>query len=114
VLWINWSIEKLVHQGKRKLRCWPTQLCIGPAAVLGDPRVASRRQRRISPRSSPIPHGSYQPTVNTHIARRFLPGSTETSLLADSTVRGFAISFFTSRRVASLNALFFLLGGITP
>lgn len=47
-------------------------------------------------------------------ARRFLAGPTEAALLADSTVRGFAISFFTSRRVASLNALFFLLGGITP
>jgi hypothetical protein len=47
-------------------------------------------------------------------ARRFLAGPTEAALLADSTVRGFAISFSTARKVASLNALLFFLGGITP
>jgi hypothetical protein len=33
---------------------WPAQLCIGPAGVLGDSRVASRRPRRIYKRSSSI------------------------------------------------------------
>src|SRR5271166_3284402 len=35
------------------------------------------------------------------------------ALLTDSAMRGFAISFLTSRRVASLNALFLVLRGIT-
>jgi len=38
------------------------------------------------------------------------PGSKEAALLTDCTMRGFAISLLTSRRVASLNALFFLRG----
>src|ERR1019366_1223822 len=38
----------------RPAQRWPAQLCIGPAAVLGDSRVASRRQGRINTRSSPI------------------------------------------------------------
>lgn len=42
------------------------------------------------------------------------PGSTVVALLTDSAMRGFAISFFTSRRTASLNALFLFLRGITP
>src|SRR5271166_290966 len=42
------------------------------------------------------------------------PGSTEAALLTDSAMRGFAISFFTSRRVASLNALLLFLRGMTP
>src|SRR5664280_1847781 len=33
---------------------WPAQLCIGPAAVLGDSRVAGRRPRRITRRPSSI------------------------------------------------------------
>ena len=37
-----------------------------------------------------------------------------TALLTDSAMRGFAISFFTSRRVAALNATFLFFAGITP
>jgi hypothetical protein len=37
-----------------------------------------------------------------------------TALLTDSAMRGFAISFFTSRRVAGLNATFLFFAGITP
>ena len=33
---------------------WPAQLCVGPAAVLGDTRVASRRQPTINTPSSSI------------------------------------------------------------
>jgi len=36
------------------------------------------------------------------------------ALLTDSAMRGFAISFFTSRRIASLNALLLFLRGMTP
>src|ERR1035441_10934639 len=38
----------------RPTQWWPAQLCIGPATVLGDSRVASRRQRRINTLSSSI------------------------------------------------------------
>jgi hypothetical protein len=51
-------------------------------------------------------------TSNENVCR-FLAGPTEAALLADCTVRGFAISFSTARRVASLNALLFFFGGIT-
>src|SRR5271167_4011650 len=42
------------------------------------------------------------------------PGSTVVALLTDSAMRGFAISFFTSRRIASLNALLLFSRGMTP
>ena len=54
----------------------------------------------------------------TQNAPRFLgfrrPGSTVVALLTDSAMRGFAISFFTSRRIASLNALLLWLRSMTP
>src|SRR5271167_2054155 len=42
------------------------------------------------------------------------PGSTVVALLTDSAMRGFAISFFTSRRTASLSALLLFLRSMTP
>ena len=41
------------------------------------------------------------------------PGSTAAGLLADSAMRGLSISFWTSSRVASLDALFLFLRSIT-
>ena len=41
------------------------------------------------------------------------PGSTAAGLLADSATRGLSISFWTSSRVASLDALFLFLRSIT-
>ena len=70
-------------------------------------------------RSSPGRHDGGE--LGWHTAQnapRFLcsrgPASTEAALLTDSARRGFAISFFTSRRTASLNNLFLFLRGITP